>query len=223
MTVDPVYILKQPKHLTLTVVQVYDNFPKEREFQVIVDSLVENTDVVFVFSGRKKIDYRKFTTLHRASGYIVCKDSTRSENLLGVVGYFREIYKKHISYLFMNEWGMVSEESFEKIHDWNASVIVAPLITPKRYSEESLADIYIPTIKKTWWGGYKKEYKKGCDYQTHYSAGPYVYMKDLVIGKILEKSRLEEYATTFVEDDPNIMLASLVVDLGIKTLSNYEI
>lgn len=227
MMVDPVYVIKQPEHITLTVIQVYDDYPKSKEQQSVIDMLAKDTDVVFIFSGRKEIDYKKFTTLHRANGYVICDDCTRSENLLGVVDYFREIYpNRYISYLFINDWDIIAEKDFrvlEKIHDWNASSLVCPLITIKRFSEESLANMYIPTYEKTWWGGIRKVYQKGCDFQTHYSTSNYIFMKDIVMKKILGKDKIEDYVLTFIDDDPKVMLASLMVDLGIKTIDRYEI
>lgn len=226
MIVDPVYIVKQPDHITLSVVQVSDNYPKYKEQQVVLDMLSEMTDVVFVFSGMKEIDYKKFTTLHLGCGYVVCDKQTRAENLLGIVTYFKEVYSRHLSYIFMNDWDITHRESFEslqKLQDWNASTIVAPLMTVKRLSEESLANVYVPDYEKTWWGGTKRVYRKGCDYQTHYSTSPFIYLKDIVMKKLLAKDKIEEYAETFVETDPSTMLASLVTDLRIKTLPRYEV
>lgn len=225
MIVDPVYIVKQPEHITLTVIQVSDNYPKVDFQQKVFDTLSDISDVIFVFSGRREVDYKKFTTLHRANGYVVCKKNTRAENLLGIVTYFREIYSRHLSYLFINDWeiGGDSFEALKNLQGWNASTIVAPLMTIKRVSEEDLAAMYVPTYKRTWWGGIEKTYKKGCDYQTHYSDGPFIYLKDVVMKKLLAKEKLEEYAETFIEDDPNSMLASLVTDLRIKTMTTYEV
>jgi hypothetical protein len=52
---------------------------------------------------------------------------------------------------------------------------------------------------------------------THTSSSPYIYFKNLVVEKWLEKDR-DNYLRTFETDDIRDIVASLIKDLGMEYL-----
>lgn len=224
-TKDAVYIIEQPKHLILSIVYVDNEFPKTKEIQETIDELTKETDIFFVIDQKSLIDPRKYTSLHRGIGYIV-RTTNPAVALFNILEYAREIFRKHISYLVMNDKNLKDnmEENISTINNslnWTAETITKPVLNITRKNPEDLWDIYKLEYKRNWLGQYKRVSKvSGGDYITHTSTSNILFFKDLIVSQWFEKKNLDKYIETFNSEDVREVIASLLVDLGIKNLEN---
>jgi hypothetical protein len=220
---ESVYIVKQPEHSIMTVIVVKDDYPKSDKFRDLIDSIIDISDVFFIFvSNKSTINPKKFTTLYRSNGFIMkSNEKTMAEELFYLLGYSREIFNRHVSYLMINDWN-IEDIKIEPLHDnivtWTTSTLSSPVLDIMRCSSENIWGIYKARAEKTIWGKETIISVPGNDYLTHTSESPFIYIKNTVIDKFLEKNNIESYLGTFIGDNLGDAIASLIIDLGITFL-----
>lgn len=224
MNKNAVYILKQPEHVILSIIMVGKDYPKTETEQQMIDKLSEVSDIFFIFSnkiGNHKINMRKFTSLNRGCGFIY-GTKTIGETLFDVLEYSKHIFQKHIGYLLLNDWNIAEIENRAKLPkflvNWTASTLVKPILKIRRLEPDELYEFYKEEESSGWkfWKSIEEETDK-CMFLTHTSSSPYIYFKNLVVEKWLEKDR-DNYLRTFETNDIRDIVASLIKDLGMEYL-----
>lgn len=204
------YVVKQPEHLVMSLVTLNKNFPKSQKFQDLVDELNKISDTFFIFDGVGNVDQNKFTTLHGGSGFIVRSGKTVGETLFYLMDYSREIFGRHITFCSVNENLIENIETVkglgESIINWTALSTSKPIIQIERQKPLELWELY----KTSTW---KKH--NGGNYITHNSMSPIIYMKEQTVIKLMSKPKLVEYLKTFTDNNPNTVIASIIMDMGI--------
>lgn len=219
-----IYVEKQPKHNTLSVIVIDPNtFPKTEEEHNWLDLLAEKTDLVLVFTGTKKINPLKFATLYRTCAWTIASENL-GETLWTIFSYERYIFKSHIS-LIIGKDNKISrgdiKKTLENIDKLNASTTTMPVFKKRRLGNLECFCLYYDS--RSWW---KKLIKPEDDdrtlmYATHHSEvedkSSMVYLKFPIIWKLLD-SWDEDYVQTFKTLDPGILLASMIDYLEIENL-----
>lgn len=147
---DEVYILLKNRTKYLSVV-IVDNLDITEEKHKKLDDLYNKTDLFFVFKESmlgKRIDYKKFSYLYRAIGFIVVRGTELEypvEVLFKSLLYFQEVYNN--AYLF---YGItkISKLDFDVASYINTSEaalmkqVNASIYNVTRYSADKLALYY---------------------------------------------------------------------------------
>lgn len=149
ITPNEVYILTRSRKKYLSVV-IIDSLEITEEKHNKLDELYNNSDLFFVFKEdklEKRIDYRKFSYLYRALGFVLVRNNEVEfpvEVLFKSLLYFREVFSSFIYYGITK----LSKLSFETSKFFSAAekVLVnqvnAEIFNITRYSADKLALFY---------------------------------------------------------------------------------
>lgn len=104
---EAVYIVNQPKHLTLSIFVVGNEYPIPKDIHNLLNRINEVSDIIFVFSDKffpksSTIDKDKFSKLYEACGWISSSTNIFS-TILKIMKYSKEVFDKpHLTYLLAN-------------------------------------------------------------------------------------------------------------------------
>jgi hypothetical protein len=227
MNKNAIYLLRQPKHIILTMIYVGKEYPKSKVVHDSIDLLAKDTDVFFIFDSRQTgINQDKFTSLYNGMGYIVSSKNS-GEAMFDVLEYSREIWKTYISYLVLEDWNISSLSEISRVNSesiiWTANTIASPIMNIYRKSPEDLYSMYKIKYKKTWWGGYKEIEDSNNQYATHSSKSDVLFFKDIIVTKWLENPNISKYLNTFKGSSIKDVVASLIMDMGINYLEKVKL
>lgn len=234
------YVLRQPEHAILTAVIVNEPIPFAETIHNNVDKLVENSDVVFIYSGVwEKIDLNKLASLYSVCAWIEVKDSI-SETLFKVFEYSLEIFDKHVGFNVTDLESLkegLSSKFFSNTLSVLQSTITKPVFKIRRLNELELFTFYANTkdadnsnksLLSRW--SNKKENSSQDDFGTfctHRAISNVLFIKrgtiKLMLDFIKEFDASENHEPSKLFDirtfnDCRYLLASFIKYIGIETL-----
>lgn len=224
---DSFFILNQPKHITLSIVVITDVPLLEKEHNNL-DKLSETSDIMFIFSKNLlNINKRKFTSLYNGCGYVTEGDSMTT-TLLNTFEYSKEIFKKHIGTLIINNASNLGDENINKllknIMEVNNSSIIKPILNIKRLNSGEVFNIYKIKNKNI----FKKLINKQEDFlgmhSLYTSESKFIYFKNKTIDIILKLIQEDyfidiKYVESFKNYDVRYFLSSVIKKLNIDNLN----
>ena len=244
-----VYVLNQPKHMILTVINVSDIYPKSEDIHETIDKLQEISDIMFVFREdcEKYINPKKFASLYQACGFII-SGGNLDKTVLESLYYSKEIFSKHSTYLLTNESGMSNIGDLNKllnnIVQLNMSIIQRPVFKIYRMSDEQLYEYYkisdsskftrVIDTNDFWyfrlWNLVKYTFSKKEPeflnmFTTHNTDSGFIFIRAATIGSFLDKygagdSGIMNFVDSFQTNlYPGAMFASYFRQQGIQILN----
>lgn len=249
-----VFVINQPTNNIFSVIIVGDEFPLDEKVHDSIFNLNKFSDVALVFSDKlfpksKSINKQKLANLYNACCWIDSNDSL-TESLIKLLNYSKEVFNKHICYLFMNSNDIKLDPVDSKLESCvkkvTASNVEIPMFIAKRLNNEELFDIYKTSdeeiceenkeksLLNSFLGYFNLNKNTSADndisnmYANYTSSSNILLLKKSAVEKLLTNFS-PEYYKSFCSDDIRPFIASSIMKLyekihncNVKSINSTE-
>ena len=222
---DEVYVVNQPKHITSHVIVMGDDFPLYEDVHEKLGELGKAYDLLLIFSpdyyiAQKEIDFDRFSSLYESCAWIV-SGGNMGATLFKLLEYSREIM--HHRNILISDIDSFTGQANTVAYDRLERVIMSPIQNPilKIDRLDSNEMFYIYTCKGDTIFRKRDSENKYCSYR---SKSDIMVFRDRTIDVILEFAKDNpEYMSTFVTQDIQLLLGSIIKRIGLDYLDmNYS-
>jgi hypothetical protein len=238
---DAVYMIRERRTRTLTILYMDNEFPLKEEQQRGLDKLAHVSDLFLIFNDKlnlnsNRVDKMKFACLHDCMGWIDTKN-TVSETLMKLFEYTFLIKEASSFYYYtlVNCSGLdkLDEKVLINLRNYHTSnMINQPIVNIRRLSPKELLDIYKTepidqprklTFKDIFKRINIKPLSDKFDYtnsfSTHTTDSWIIPMKVSTVNSFLDYYKKEgttPYVDSFKWNDLRYFISSLMIKLGLS-------
>lgn len=214
-------IIRQPKHLILSILLVRDVFPLPKEVHESLERLGKISDVLFVFDEdtfkeTKKIEKSKFASLYESSSWVISNTGFHN-TLINSLVYEKEVFSNHhTAFLIGNLDNLeLTLEECEAIRTVNAAGVTGPILKINRLGTE---DFYKTYLKSTSFIQSKNEDSTN-RFASYTSPSKLSFFRPAATTDIVNFWKTDEgskYVSSFKKDDCRFLLSSLIKHLDLQ-------
>lgn len=249
---DEVYMIRERRTKTLSIVLMNCEFPLSQKQQEGLDRIARLSDTFLMFDDKwaknsSRVNKLKFTCLHDCIGWLDV-GKTSSESLMKIFEYTLTIpeFSNFLNYSIIDccQLGLLSDDI---VKTWNAyranPHIIDPIFKLRRLTPTELSEIYktpeVDLVSKNnsfikfilkYWNGITNLKKKelNCEnaYNTHIIDSWFVLFKTNLVSKFvafLKEEKNKQYIDSFKKTNPLYFFASLFIKLGDIKFENLSI